>query len=224
MEQHTLWVEPRQQTGKGVNRKIRKSGKIPAVLYGMGKSQAVVVDPTTITRNLLDKEAQNRVYSVEDGALKGMNILIKDWQVDPLSRRLLHVDLLEIDINKKTRVTVTINFTGKSIGVGEGGVLNIIERAIEVFALPNRIPKSIEVDVTSLAIGRSIHLSEITLPEGVEKTTQGDPTLVACVPPAKEEDATASLTAAAEPEVITAKKVEGEEGAAGAKADDKAKK
>ncbi len=222
MEQHTLWVEPRQQTGKGVNRKIRKAGKIPAVLYGMGKSQAVVVDPVTVTRNLLNKDAQNRVYSIEDGALKGKNILIKDWQVDPLSRRLVHVDLLEIDINKKTRVTVTINFTGKSIGVGEGGVLNIIERSIEVFAFPNKIPKSIDVDVTTLVIGRSIHLSEVTLPEGVEKTSQGDPTLVACVPPAKEEDATPSLTAAAEPEVITAKKVEGEEGAvAGAKADDK---
>jgi large subunit ribosomal protein L25 len=221
MEQHTLWVEPRQQTGKGVNRKIRKSGKVPAVLYGMGKSQAVVVDPVTVTRNLLNKEARNWVYSIEDGALKGKNILIKDWQVDPLSRRLVHVDLLEIDVTKKIKVTVALSFVGKSAGVAEGGVLNIIERTIEVMAVPNKIPKNIEVDVTSLAIGRSIHLSEITLPEGVEKATQIDPTLVACVPPAKDEDATPSLTAAAEPEVITAKKVEGEEGA---KADDKAKK
>ena len=159
MEEHTLWVEPRQQTGKGVNRKIRKAGKIPAVLYGMGKSQAVVVDPTTVTRNLLNKDARNWVYSIVDGALKGKNILIKDWQVDPLSRRLVHVDLLEIDVSKKIKVTVAINFTGKCIGVAEGGVLNIIERSIDVLALPNKIPKGIDVDVTSLAIGRSIHLS-----------------------------------------------------------------
>jgi len=225
MEQHTLWVEPRKQTGKGVNRKIRKAGKIPAVLYGMGSSQPVVVDPVVVNRNLLNMDARNWVYSIEEGALKGKNILIKDWQVDPLSRRLIHVDLLEIDITKKIRVTVKLTLVGKAIGVAEGGVLNIIERSIEVECQPNKIPTHIDVDVTNLAIGRSIHLSEIQLPEGVEKTLQTDPTLVACVPPTKEEDAVASLTAAADPEVLTAKKpAEGEEGAApaaGAKAEEK---
>lgn len=227
MEQHTLWVEPRQQTGKGVNRKIRKSGKLPAVLYGLGKSQPVVVDPNVVYKNLLGEEGRNRVYQVESGALQGKNILIKDWQVDPLTRRLVHVDLLEIDVTKKIVVTVAINFTGKSVGVGEGGVLNVIARAVEVRCLPTSIPKHIDVDVTSLAIGRSIHLSEVKLPEGVESATNDDPTLVACVPPTKEEEATASLTAAAEPEVITAKKpAEGEEAAAAggdAKKDEKKK-
>lgn len=227
MEQHTLWVEPRQQTGKGVNRKIRKAGKLPAVLYGLGKSQPVVVDPVVVYKNLLIEEGRNRVYKVEGGTLQGKNILIKDWQVDPLSRRLVHVDLLEIDVTKKIIVTVAINFTGKSIGVAEGGVLNIIGRTVEVRCLPTSIPKNIDVDVTTLAIGRSIHLSEVKLPEGVEKSGQDDPTLVACVPPTKEEEATASLTAAAEPEVITAKKpAEGEEAAAAgtdAKKDEKKK-
>src|SRR5688572_12089598 len=157
-QQHTLWVEPRQQTGKGVNRKIRKSGKVPAVLYGLGKSQAVLVDPNVVTRNLLIKDARNWVYQIEDGALKGKNIMIKDWQVDPLSRRLIHVDLLEIDVSKKIKVTVAVNLTGKSVGVAEGGVLNIIERTIELFCFPNKIPNAIDVDVTPLAIGRSIHL------------------------------------------------------------------
>lgn len=222
MEQHTLWAEPRQQTGKGVNRKIRKSGKLPAVLYGLGKSQPIVVEPNVIYKILLDKEGRNRVYKIESGALQGKNILIKDWQVDPLSRKLVHVDLLEIDVSKKINVTVAINFTGKCIGVAEGGVLNIIGRSVEVRCLPTSIPKHIDVDVTTLAIGRSIHLSEVTLPEGVEKAGQDDPTLVACVPPTKEEEATASLTAAAEPEVITAKKpAEGEEGAAPAAGDAK---
>ncbi len=218
-QQHTLWVEPRQQTGKGVNRKIRKAGKLPAVLYGMGKSQPVIVDPVVMYKNLLGEDGRNRVYQVESGALQGKNILIKDWQVDPLSRRLVHVDLLEIDVTKKITATVAINFTGKSIGVAEGGVLNIIGRTLEVRCLPTAIPKSINVDVTNLAIGRSIHLSEVEMPAGVEKAGQDDPTLVACVPPTKEEEATASLTAAAEPEVITAKKpAEGEAAAAGADA------
>ena len=92
---------------------------------------------------------------------------------------------------------------------------DIIVRTIEVRCLPTSIPKHIDVDVTALAIGRSIHLSEIVLPEGVEKSSAADPTMVACVPPAKEEEAVASLTPSAEPEVLTAKKpAEGEEGAA----------
>ncbi len=230
MEQNTLWAEPRQQVGKGVTGKIRKSGKLPAVLYGLGKSQPIVVEPIFIYKTLLSEEGRNRVYQIEGGELKGKNVLIKDWQVDPLSRRLVHVDLLEIDITKQIVVTVAVTLIGKAAGVAEGGVLNIIERTIEIRCLPNAIPKHIEVDVTSLIIGRSLHLDDIKLPAGVEKASaDANPTLVACVPPTKEEEAAPSLTAAAEPEVITAKKpAEGEEAAAKpgaeAKKDEKEKK
>jgi large subunit ribosomal protein L25 len=218
MTEQTLSVETRQTTGKGTCRKIRAAGKLPGVLYGLGKSIPVTVDPKLIQRGLLSEGGRNQIYNLEGAGVAGKHALIKDYQVEPVSRRLVHVDLLEIDITKKINVTVSLNFTGKSAGVAEGGVLNIVERSIEVKCLPNSIPGHIDVDVTKLTIGDSIHLDELTLPEGIEKASHGNPTLCTVVPPAKEEDAAPSLAPTAEPEVITAKKEEGAEGAAAAPA------
>jgi len=163
--------------------------------------------------------------NLKGAGLEGKHALIKDYQVDPLTRKLLHVDLLEIDVTKKIEVTVPLNFVGKSIGVSEGGVLNFIERTIQVKCLPTAIPQHIDVDVSALAIGHSLHLDELKLPEGIEKTSQLNSTLVTCVPPTKEEEAVASLAPTAEPEVITEKKpAEGEAAAAGAEAKKEEKK
>jgi large subunit ribosomal protein L25 len=137
----------------------------------------------------------------------------------------VHVDLLEIDVTKKIDVTVALNFVGKAVGVGEGGVLNFIERTIQIRCLPTAIPQHIDVDVSSLAIGNSLHSDDLKLPEGIEKASQLNSTLVTCVPPTKEEDAVASLAPTAEPEVITEKKpAEGEAAAAGADAKKEEKK
>lgn len=217
MEQLSLSLELRQGRKKGAARKLRGAGKLPGILYGLGNQTAVAVDPRFIQKHLLEEGGRNRIFNLLGGGLEGKHALIKDYQIDPVSRVLLHVDLLEIDVSKKINVTVMLNFTGKSIGVAEGGVLNIIERSMQVRCLPTNIPQHIDVDVTALAIGHSLHADQVTLPEGIEKATQMNSTLVTVVPPAKEEEATPSLTPAAEPEVITAKKpAEGEEAAAGA--------
>lgn len=222
MEQNQLLVESRGNVGKGVARKLRRAGKLPGVLYGLGQNVAVIVDPRVIQKNLLEEGGSNKVFTLKGEGVEGKSALIKDWQVDPVKRHLLHVDLLEIDITKKVLVTVPVVFVGKSAGVAEGGVLNVIARQIEVRCVPTKIPKHIEVDVTSLTIGHSIHLDELALPEGVEKGSAANVTLVACVPPAKEEDAVASLAPTAEPEVITEKKpAEGEAAAADAKGGEK---
>ncbi len=219
MEQLTLSLEERSQTGKGPNRRLRSSGRLPGVVYGLGKSATVSVDPKPLTKLLLTEAGLSTVLKLDGAGLSGKSALVKDYQVDPLSRRLVHVDLLEIDTSKKITVTVKLNFVGKSVGVSEGGVLNIIAREVEINCLPVAIPGHIDVDVTSLKIGSSIHLDDLTLPEGVEKVTQSNSTLVSCVPPAKEEELAANLTQAAAPEVITEKKpAEGEAApAAGAK-------
>jgi large subunit ribosomal protein L25 len=214
MEQQTLKVETRQLTGKGPARRLRSSGKLPGVLYGLGHHVNIAVDPLTIRKHLLEEGGRNKVFTLDGGEVSGRYALIKDWQIDPLSRVLVHVDLLEIDVTKKIQATVPLNFTGKSVGVAEGGVLNIIERTVEIKCLPHTIPKHIDVDVTSLKIGDSIHLETVALPEGVEKALHTNPTLVTVVPPTKEEEAAPSLAPTAEPEVITEKKTE--EGAAGA--------
>lgn len=219
MEQHILSVEARSGTGKGVGRRLRMAGKLPAVIYGLGKTAPLAVEPNFVTKQLLSEEGRNRVFNLKGAGLDGRHALIKDYQIDPVSRKLIHVDLLEIDVSKKISVTVKLNFTGRAAGVADGGVLNIVERQVEVRCLPNQIPKHIDIEVTPLKIGDSIHLDQVALPEGVEKVSHTNPTLVTVVPPAKEEDLAPQLTQAAAPEVITEKKpAEGE--AAGAEGGD----
>ncbi|MBI4404930.1 MAG: 50S ribosomal protein L25 [Deltaproteobacteria bacterium] len=222
MEQETLSIDLRNDTGKGVARKLRQSGKIPGVLYGLGSHRAIAVDPKAVHSQLM-QGGRNRICKLKGTDVDGKLALIKDYQVDPVSRKLLHVDLLEIDVQQKIQVTVALNFTGKSLGVAEGGILNIVNREIKVRCLPTQIPKVIDVDVTALKIGDSVHLDQLTLPEGIEKVAQANATLVTVVPPTKEEELAPSLTPTAEPEVITEKKAEGAEGeAAAAGGDEKA--
>ena len=226
MEQ-TLAVENRTVKGKAAAKKLRATGKVPGVLYGVGSSLDLTLDPRVVTNLLLSEGGTTNIFTLKGGGLDGKKAMLKDWQVDPLSRKLVHVDLYEVDPKKKLGVTVKINFTGKALGLADGGVLNIVTRELAVRCFPDKIPGHIDVDVTALSIGDSIHLNDITLPEGVEVVSHNNDTLVTCVPPAKEEEAAPVLTQAAEPEVLTAKAKPGEEGAApaaGAKPDAKAEK
>jgi large subunit ribosomal protein L25 len=222
MEQLTLAVETRESLGKGAARKIRAAGKLPGVLYGLGKNAAITLEPKLVHRLLMEEGGQNKVLNLQGTGLEGRHALVRDYQVDPVSRKLLHVDLLEIDVTAKINVTVALNFVGKSVGVADGGVLNVVNRNIEIKCLPTSIPKHIDIDVTALTIGDSIHLDSVTLPEGIEKANQSNPTLVTVVPPTKEEEATPSLAPTAEPEVITEKKADAAD-AAGDKKDEKKK-
>lgn len=224
MEQQSLSLESRTGTGKGVNRKLRAAGKLPAVIYGLGKSQPVTVEPVFLTRLLLSEGGRNQILNLKGAGMDGKHALVKEYAVDPVTRRLIHVDLLEIDVTKKIEVTVALNFVGKSKGVAEGGVLNLIERTLFIKCLPTSIPQHIDVDVTELAIGHSIHAEDLKLPEGIERASQLNSTLVTCVPPTKEEEAVASLAPTAEPEVITEKKPAEGEAAAGGEAKKEEKK
>lgn len=207
MEKAQLTIEPRENVGKGFARRLRTAGKVPGVLYGLGAHRTLVADPRVIEKALLSDGGKNVVFSLNGDGVDGKHALVKDYQVDPVTRKLLHVDLIEIDVMKKVDVTVTIQVVGKCVGVVNGGIINVVEREIEIRALPNAIPKHIDVDVTNLDIGDSLHVDDIQLPEGVEKAHPDfNPTLVTVVPPASEEEATASVEGAAAPEVIGEKK------------------
>ncbi len=222
MEQLNLTVENRTEKGKGAARRVRRLGKIPGVLYGLGNANTNLVLETRLIHKLLMEEGgRNKVLNLAGSGVEGRHAIVKDYQVDPVKRNLIHVDLLEIDIKKKIEVTVKLNLVGKPVGAADGGVLNVVARDIIVKCLPNQIPKHVDVDVSALKIGDSLHADAIVLPEGIELASSAETTLVTLVPPAKEEEAVASLTPAAEPEVITEKKKEGEEGAAAAAGGDK---
>jgi len=212
-----LSAQARDKGGKGVARKLRSEGRIPAVVYGHGRDPQALSIPTRELERLLDHiSAESTVIDLDiDG--KGSRTLIREIQRHPFKRQILHVDFQELVAGEKITVNIPVILVGVPDGVRmDGGVLDQVMRELEVEVDPSNIPNHIDVDVTKLTIGTSIHVGDITLPEGVESMAEDDATIcVVSAPRAAVEEtaAEAEADAVAEPEVIRAKKPEEDEGA-----------
>lgn len=219
-----LDVQPRIETGKGANRRLRNKGIIPAVLYGASRKNFNIQTNGKVITQFLTGHNENAIITLKSSQkdVDGMHVLVKTWDKDVLTRLPLHVDFYEIDLKKSVRVKVPLHFVGKAKGITEGGLVSPIVREIEVDCLPTSIPEFIEVDVSPLGIGDSIHIEELHVPEGVKKHFAENFTVVTCTF-IKEEVIVAPEAAAAvaEPEVIAKGKKE-EEGEAAAGGDKKA--
>ncbi|MGB8931346.1 MAG: 50S ribosomal protein L25/general stress protein Ctc, partial [Anaeromyxobacteraceae bacterium] len=166
MSQSVLTAERRDSKGKGPARRLRQTGLIPAVVYGLDtKPTALAVNPKLLMAAIDTPHKFNTLLNLKvEGGDKF--VLFKDYQVDPVNRQLLHADFLEVKLDQPVKVEVPVKITGLSIGVTEGGILSIPAHEIVVEALPEKIPLTIDVDVTPLKVGQSIHISELTAPEG----------------------------------------------------------
>ncbi|BDG03649.1 50S ribosomal protein L25/general stress protein Ctc [Anaeromyxobacter oryzae] len=187
MAENVLTAAKRDGKGKGPARRLRSQGLIPAVVYG-GKTEPthVSVDPAALQKAIETPHKLNTLLTLKlDGAEK--HVLFKEYEVDPVTRRLLHADFLEVKMDEPVRVTVPVVTTGKAVGVTEGGILSIAAHDIVVEALPNKIPVKIDVDVTELKIGRSIHVSELKAPEGCKFKFATDYVVAFVAVPEKEE-------------------------------------
>jgi large subunit ribosomal protein L25 len=183
-------VEVRSRTGKGGARKVRAAGKVPGVLYGR-KGEPVVV--TCVEKELLqslDKEKRRntvlKLSIVSDGKTEEVTAMVRDAQIDPLSRRLEHVDFLRVDLNEEVHVTVPLVLTGKAIGTTNGGQLHQSLHLVPVAAKPAVIPTKLEVDVTALEIGDALHVSDLKLTEGVRILLDAREALASVVAPKAE--------------------------------------
>ena len=191
MEQIDLKAQVRKTTGKGHARALRREGRIPAVLYGHKTDSIMlsidfkefeqIVKKANIGSVLLNLQIQNGQTSTRPA-------MIKELQTNPVSGAFLHIDFYEIDMQRKITVSVPVVTRGKSAGVEEGGLLQIVRREIELFCLPTAIPESIEVDITDLTIGDSIHVREIALPSEVELPEETDFTVITVLAPKVEEE------------------------------------
>ncbi|MCE2391293.1 MAG: 50S ribosomal protein L25 [Proteobacteria bacterium] len=172
MQRVRLDVSERTQRGKGVARKLRAEGRIPAVMYGSG----VPTLPLAVNAQELDKIEQGGTNALLDlsgpEAVAGKIVLLKDLQRDPVKRVPLHCDFYVIDPKKEITVYVQIHLQGRPVGVELGGVLEPQLRDLEISCLPLGIPDSIDVDVSSLDIGDAIRVSDLDLPEGVSTTAE----------------------------------------------------
>lgn len=188
MDTVEISVEPRDVRGKGPARRLRAAGRIPAIVYGPNrKATHVTVSTVEFERKIATLEGAHLVNLRGAGSLGDAVVLVKEMQEHPLTGRILHADFLEVDLTKRVRVTVSIHFVGRAVGVVSGGIVQPVLRDIEVECLPTRIPDFIEVDVSPLEIHASVHVKDLTLPEGVVAMTDGALTVVTVAAPAAEE-------------------------------------
>ena len=225
MAQTEIIVEaaPRSDRGKNEARRLRETGKIPAVLYG-GKGQAITlsVNAKQVGAILRSESGHNTLFQVAVGG-KQEPAILKDWQVDPLSGKLLHVDLLRVAMDVRMRVKVPVHTFGEPAGVKQqGGVFEIVTREVEIECLPGEIPTEYKADVSNLMIGMHLRAGELPIDTSKAKLITDPERVIAHVVTLRVEEekpaevAAAEATAApAEPEVIKKgkKEVEGEEGA-----------
>jgi large subunit ribosomal protein L25 len=171
-------VELRTQSGKGPARRSRASGKLPAVLYGHKIDPlAIVLDPVELIHALDKERKRNTVFTLEvkSGAkAESVMAMLRDVQIDPISRRPVHVDFIRVNMDEEIKVMVPLVLTGIAVGVTNGGNLHLTHHVLPIAAKPNAIPTKLELDVTALDIGDAFHASDLKLPAGVRTTL--DPT------------------------------------------------
>jgi large subunit ribosomal protein L25 len=170
MQHKPLNVELRSKTGKGISRQLRMADMVPGVVYGKGMDPiAVSIKYRELRAALAGEGGQNNLITlVGGGSLDQSMAIIVDLQRDAIKGTYKHVDLHRVNMTEKLRVTVPVILKGESIGVKEGGLLDLAHHELHVECLPGNIPDHIEIDITTLAVAHSIHVSDITLPEGVK--------------------------------------------------------
>lgn len=222
--ENSVTAQPRKAGGKNDARRVRKTGMVPAAVYGAGKDPvAVSVDPKAVSKILRSETGHNTIFdlAVDGGAEK---VMIVDWQYEPLKGKLLHVDLKRIAMDKVLVVSVPVVLKGTPEGVKtEGGILEQLIREVEIECLPADIPTAITVDISALKFGENIRVADLAHGDKLKFLTDEDQ-MVAHITHVKEEVAPAveavaaeAGAAPAEPEVIKKGKQE-TEGAEGAEA------
>lgn len=185
----TVKAERRDTRGSNDARRLRASGKVPMALYGGGEGDlAVVADLSDLAAILRSDSGVNTIFSLDVDGVGATDVIFHDRQIDPLRGTLMHADLRRIAKGEKIEVTVTINLVGEPAGeVEEGGVVTQQLREIKIFCESNKIPESIEVDISNLTANEAIHVSEIKVDEGVE-IHEAPETVVASIVVIKELD------------------------------------
>jgi large subunit ribosomal protein L25 len=196
-----LAVTVREKSGKGAARQLRRSGKVPGVLYGQGECLLLTIEPEPLTKILKSQAGSTALITLTVNGAKAKpkrTALLRDFQVDPVEGHVLHADLFEISMDKPIRVKVPVHVTGSTpAGVKEGGILHYHTRELHVECLPDALPDHIEVDASALAIGQGVHLKEMAKLEGVRFLDDPDQMVVSVAVPMSDAKLEALLTSQA---------------------------
>jgi large subunit ribosomal protein L25 len=211
-------AQRREAFGKNAARRIRQEGMVPAILYGpQTDAVALTLDKKDIFSILKSESGENTLFKVTVDS-ETRDAMIKDYQVDPVSDELIHVDLIQIVMDKAIRVAVPVTLVGEAEGVKtEGGFVDFVSREIEIECLPRDIPEQIQVDISALHLHQSLKVEDITAPEGTAFADDPEMVVVMIQAPTKEEEKVVEeeeevMAEGEEPEVIKKEKDEEREG------------
>jgi len=218
MAEVTLEVTRRERSGKEYAKKLRQDNKIPAVVYGGHKEPVAITVERKAVSDLIQK-SEHGIRSIfllkMSGTDQQRHAMIKDMQMDPISRRMTHIDFVRVVMDEVVRLMVPVHLSGNSIGVKEGGILDWQMRELHIECLPNAIPDAIDVDINDLGAHQQVRISDLKLPEGVK--VEEDPHRVIVGVTTARAEVVAEVAAvepgavAAEPEVVKKGKTETEE-------------
>lgn len=197
MKQLKLNVKQRPGTGRGPARRLRNAGQIPAIIYGKAGTNPVTVDTVEFRTLMRAKGTSAAIVELTlDNGSKALS-LIKDFQRDALTQKIVHIDLLQVNAGEEMTASVPVHITGEAHGVRlEGGTLDVIAHEIKVRCLPKDLPEFITIDVTELKNGESVHVANLKSVAGVTFPGDQKRTLVVCSAPEEEEAAPADAAAA----------------------------
>jgi len=220
-ELNLVEAQTRTERGKNEARRVRRSGRVPAVLYGARKETlALSVDPKQIARILTSETGHNTIFDLQVGEERSKAMIV-DWQYEPIKGALLHIDLKRIAMDERLKVSVPIMLKGEAAGVKQqGGILEQVLREVELECLPADIPSHIDVDVSELVFGKLLRVSDLTHSGRIKFLTDPNQTVAHIISVKEEVAPTPEVAAAeaaavpAEPEVIKKGKQEVEEGEA----------
>ena len=193
MSEPYLDAKPRTELGKGPVRKMRREGRLPAVIYGQQDPISIQLDGLQASKLVQSLHGGERMVTLRisgggDGGGQEKAVLLREVQTTPTGNRLLHIDFHEIDTSKTVHVTVELRPEGSAVGVRLGGILQAVKHDIVVECLPSAIPEYIPVDVMELQIGDSLHVKDIVFPEGVTAVTDAEETIIVVAAPRVEEE------------------------------------
>ena len=198
----TVFAQVRASRGKNEARRTRSAGNIPAVVYGAFQDPvSIAVNPREILKIVRGTTGYNTIFNLSIPGVETTPVMVVDSQVDPLKGNLLHADFKRIDLSKRIRVAIPVHTEGEPAGVKvQGGLLEVITRAVEIECLPDEIPESFTLNVSELMIGQSVRASNIVLAGSMKLVSAPDSVVAHCVAMRAEEVAPAAAEAVAAPE------------------------
>lgn len=203
MKTHKLTAQIRKETGKNACSRLRRNGFIPAIIYTHGKSEAVQVPKREFGKLFKGNISESVVIDLEvsgGSSEPEQKVIVKDYQLNPVTDEVVHLDFYKVDLSQKLQTVVPVMTTGTSKGERMGGMLDVVERELQIEALPGDLPEKIEIDVTNLDLGHSIHVRDLPVSGSLRFLADADRVVVTVLIPkaVKEEEVAEAAPAEAE--------------------------